>query len=351
MGNHILSIVVAFVAYSMLDLGKAFQKVGLSAMSRNRGRGMGIWFAGSAATSASSFLILYAVSLGSVLIVGSMAGTGLAAVTLLTVLMMKTPVKRHELAGVACIMAAPFLLASVYQEPPATRLVVEHLFYFLGAVLAVFTLLILIFRRSAKLLGILLAGSAGALGGFVILFQKISTSALGRAASLFSHLDASGSGPQVGHRLPVRLGFAAFLPPRRSDPPDSSVQRNLHSHSDPRRSVHLPGAPAPRTVGRGIPHSLRGHGTVVREERFRGRRVRCAVRAGSSDSPCLTKTGIGRKAGKKIATPCLSTLILVTANNRGPYENALRLGARCDGNNGHHRTDPNDPHHQGGFRL
>jgi drug/metabolite transporter (DMT)-like permease len=204
-GNHILSIAVAFVAYSMLDLGKAFQKVGLSAMSRNRGRGMGIWFAGSAATSASSFLILYAVSLGSVLIVGSMAGTGLAAVTLLTVLMMKTPVKRHELAGVACIMAAPFLLASVYQEPPATRLVVEHLFYFLGAVLAVFTLLILIFRRSAKLLGILLAGSAGALGGFVILFQKISTSALGRAASLFSHLDASGSGPQVGHRLPVRL--------------------------------------------------------------------------------------------------------------------------------------------------
>jgi drug/metabolite transporter (DMT)-like permease len=207
MGNHVLSIVVAFAAYSMLDLGKAFQKVGLTAMSKNRGRGMGIWVAASAATSASSLLILYAVSLGSVLIVGSMAGTGLAAVTLLTVLMMKQPVKRRELAGVACIMAAPFLLASVYQEPPATRLVIEHLFYFLGAVLAVFTTLILVFRTKAKLLGVLLAGSAGSLGGFVILFQKISTSAMGRAASILSHLHASDSatGAPVGHRLLLRL--------------------------------------------------------------------------------------------------------------------------------------------------
>lgn len=108
MGAHVLSIIIAFLAYSMLDLGKAFQKVGLAAMSRSRARGIGIWFSASIATSASSFLILYAVSLGSVLIVGSMAGTGLAAVTLL----------------------------------------------------AVFALLILIFRMRAKMPGILLAGGA-----------------------------------------------------------------------------------------------------------------------------------------------------------------------------------------------
>ena len=207
MGRHILSIIVAFVAYSMLDLGKAFQKVGLTAMSRDRGRGIGIWFAASTATSASSLLILYAVSLGSVLIVGSMAGTGLAAVTLLTVLMMKEPVRRLELAGVACVMAAPFLLASVYQEPRSTRMVLEHLFYFLGAVLAALALLILFLRRRAKPLGILLAAGAGALGGFVILFQKVSTSDLGRAASLFSRLRASSNerGILFGHPLLVRL--------------------------------------------------------------------------------------------------------------------------------------------------
>jgi uncharacterized membrane protein len=165
MGPHVLSIIIAFFAYSMLDLGKALQKVGLAAMNRSRTRGIAIWFAASVATSASSFLILYAVSLGSVLIVGSMAGTGLAAVTLLSVLLMKEPVRRRELLGIASIMAAPFLLASVYQEPPPTRLIIEYLFYFLGAILVVFTLLILIFRKSEQMLGVLLAGGAGILGG------------------------------------------------------------------------------------------------------------------------------------------------------------------------------------------
>jgi len=190
MRPHVLSILVAFLAYSMLDLGKAFQKVGLAAMSRSRARGIGIWVGASVATTASSFLILYAVSMGSVLIVGSMAGTGLAALTLLSVFLMKEPVRPRELLGVVFIMFAPFLLASVYQEPTATRLIIEHLFYFLGTVLAVFTLLILIFRMRKELLGPLLAGGAGILGGFVILFQKISTSAIGRSSSFLHTSDS-----------------------------------------------------------------------------------------------------------------------------------------------------------------
>jgi hypothetical protein len=162
-GSHVPAIIIAFLAYSILDLGKAFQKVGLAVASRNRAREIGIWIAASLATSASSFLILYAVSLGSVLIVGAMAGTGLAAVIVLSRFLMKTPVGRNELLGVACVMAAPFLLATVYHEPRATRLVIEHLFYFLGAALTVFTILILFFRRGKKMLGILLAGGAGTL--------------------------------------------------------------------------------------------------------------------------------------------------------------------------------------------
>jgi len=107
-------------------------------------------------------------------------------------------VRPREILGVACIMAAPFLLASVYREPPATRLIIEHLFYFLGTVLAVFTLLILTFRMREELLGILLAGGAGTLGGFVILFQKISTTAIGRSASF---LPASDSIPRTASLL------------------------------------------------------------------------------------------------------------------------------------------------------
>jgi drug/metabolite transporter (DMT)-like permease len=123
------------------------------------------------------------------------------------VLMMKEPVRRRELLGIACLMVAPFLLASVYQERPATRLIIEHLFYFLGVVLAVLTLLILIFRKSEELLGILLAGGAGTLGGFVILFQKISTSALGRAA-VFFQVNDSGSGTARLLESPLLLRLA-----------------------------------------------------------------------------------------------------------------------------------------------
>jgi drug/metabolite transporter (DMT)-like permease len=213
MSRHVLSIILAFAAYSLLDLGKAFQKVGLTLMGSSRARGIGTWLGASAATSVSSFLILYAVSLGSVLIVGSMAGTGLAAVTLLSVLLMKEPVRRRELFGVACIMTAPFLLASVYQEQPATRLTIAHLFYFLAAVLAVFALLILIFRMRAAMLGVLLAGGAGALGGFVILFQKISTSAMGRAAAFGSlGRPASGTPSSLEASLLLRLAHVFANP-------------------------------------------------------------------------------------------------------------------------------------------
>lgn len=184
MGNHVLSIVVAFVAYTMLDLGKVFQKIGLAVMSTRRLRGIVIWLLASTATSASSLLTLYAVSLGSVLIVASMAGTGLAAVTLFSAMRMKERVVAREILAVTCIMAAPFLMGSVYLDLPANPLVVEHMFYSLAVVLAVLVLLAMVLRTRAKAFGILLALTAGALGGFMVLFQEISTTAQGMAASM-----------------------------------------------------------------------------------------------------------------------------------------------------------------------
>ncbi len=194
MRNHILSIIVALVAYTMLDLGKVFQKIGLTVMTSRRLRGVSIWLAASTATSLSSFLILYAVSLGNVLIVASMAGTGLAAVTLFSALRMKEPVEPREIFAVACIMTAPFLMGSVYVDPPASRVVIEHMFYSLAAIVAALLLPAFVLKARAKALGILLAMTAGALGGFMVLFQEISTTAQGRAASLAGHAGASATG-------------------------------------------------------------------------------------------------------------------------------------------------------------
>jgi uncharacterized membrane protein len=194
MGGHVLSIIVAFVAYTMLDVGKVFQKIGLAVMSARRGRGMAIWLAASTATSVSSLLILYAVSLGSVLVVASMAGTGLAAVTLLSAHLTRKQPRPIEIVAVACIMIAPFLMGSVYVEPPADAIVIEHMFASLAAVMAVLLVPTLFLRGRSEALGGLLALAAGALGGFMVLFQKLSTSVQGRAASLVGAGWAGGGG-------------------------------------------------------------------------------------------------------------------------------------------------------------
>jgi uncharacterized membrane protein len=185
MGGHVLSIIVALVAYTMLDVGKVFQKIGLAVMSARRGRGIAIWLAASTATSASSLLILYAVSLGSVLVVASMAGTGLVAVTLLSAHLTRARPRPIEIVAVTCIMIAPFLMGSVYVEPPADPVAVEHMFLSLAAVMAVLLVPTLFLGGRSGALGGLLALAAGALGGFMVLFQKLSTSVQGRAASLF----------------------------------------------------------------------------------------------------------------------------------------------------------------------
>ena len=198
MRDHILSIVVAFAAYTMLDMGKVFQKIGLAEMGSRRLRGMAIWLAASTATSVSSLLILYAVSLGSVVVVASMAGTGLAAVTLFSAISMGEPVRPREVGAVACIMAAPFLMGSVYLDPLASPLVIEHMFYALGASLAVLLPLALVLRARTKAFGIVLALTGGVLGGFMILFQDISTTAQGRAASLIRSGAAGGGAVAPG---------------------------------------------------------------------------------------------------------------------------------------------------------
>ena len=136
MSAHILSIVIAFIAYTMLDSGKVVQKHGLVMAGRNRSLGILLWVIGTIATSVSSFLILYAVSLGSVLIVGAMAGTGLASVTLYSVVVLREKVGLKQLLGVCAILIGPFLIGAVTQEAAVTPILIEHLFFFAGSLIA-----------------------------------------------------------------------------------------------------------------------------------------------------------------------------------------------------------------------
>jgi drug/metabolite transporter (DMT)-like permease len=201
MEAHHLSIVVAFVAYSLMDLGKAVQKQGLATVRKSRRRGLLIWAAGSVSTSVSSFLLLYAVSLTSIVVVGAMAGTGLASLALFSALVLKEKVGPRELAGIAAILAAPFLLVSVYPGAQATRPVVDHLFLMMAGVLGGYGLVVLVLTARRLRTGVVVASAAGSLGGFTLIFQKVSTSELGRASSFVAGRDLSAANDGLASRI------------------------------------------------------------------------------------------------------------------------------------------------------
>jgi uncharacterized membrane protein len=184
MGWHLLSILVAFAGYSLLDLGKASQKLALGILGQRRLAGASLWLAATLATSVSSFLILYAVSIGSVVIVGAMAGTGLAAVTLFSIFVLKERPNVREILGVAAVLIGPFIIGSFSQEPAPTRVLILHLFVFMVVAIALSMLSILLVTAKPTLMGVVLSGFAGCIGGFVVMFQKVSTTAFA-ASSIF----------------------------------------------------------------------------------------------------------------------------------------------------------------------
>lgn len=119
-----------------------------------------------------------------------------AALLLFSRLVLKEKFRPLHLAAVAAILAAPFLIVTidVRGEPRSIR--VEALYMFFGMVVAGYAALTAFISKPA-LRGALLGGCAGALGGFVVLFQKAATSPAGRSLAFF-HPGAratSGEGP------------------------------------------------------------------------------------------------------------------------------------------------------------
>ena len=77
----------------------------------------------------------------------------------------------------------------------------EVLYAFLAVVCVAYTALWLGFRRRDSLAAPVIAGFSGALGGFVALFQKVSTTEHGRSRSLARGLAAAPAGPAAAETL------------------------------------------------------------------------------------------------------------------------------------------------------
>jgi drug/metabolite transporter (DMT)-like permease len=186
MTKVLLSMIVAFSGYSLLNIAQACQKIGLGVMERSRLRGTIVWVVATFATTASSFVVLYAVSIGSVSLVGAMAGTGLASLSLFSAFVMRERIRGRELAGIGVVLGAAVLVGLFSKEMGSETGSVIWLLAFLGGVAVIGALSILFLLLRGKPTGVAVGCLAGALGGFIPLFQKISTSELGRQSSLIN---------------------------------------------------------------------------------------------------------------------------------------------------------------------
>lgn len=176
MNQTILSLLIAFLGYSVQNISQASQKIGFIKMKKDKKTGMIIWGAATIGTGLSTLILLVAVSMGQVSLVGAMAGTGLVSMSVYSRFVMKETPGKRELAGVGLILISAVLIGIFAQDAAVSIIVLDLLIIKLLIVSLIYIILWFIFRKRKKILCVVLGGYSGALGGFVSQFQKISTS-------------------------------------------------------------------------------------------------------------------------------------------------------------------------------
>ncbi|OHD55476.1 MAG: hypothetical protein A2Y33_11750 [Spirochaetes bacterium GWF1_51_8] len=188
MSKQLLSVLVAFAGSSLLNLGQGFQKWGLSFPKDKKFLRWFIWGLGLPMMTGASLILQEATSLGGASLVGAMIGTGLAAITLFSIFVLKEKSGAAEFTGVGIILGSSVLIG-VFSGGDAAASVIDltALAIYCGSIVVALVLLILIFRKKTAMLGILFGGLAGGFSGFVTLFQKVTTSNPAGAASMFAN--------------------------------------------------------------------------------------------------------------------------------------------------------------------
>jgi len=193
-----LSILLAFFAYSLLNISQATQKLALKIAKGKKLIGLCLWIFATLCSSVSIFIVLYAVSIGNASLVGAMAGSGLASLAVFSHFVMKEKIGKKEILGIFIIISASAIIGALSPESKPATIFIEMLFTILGIITVLYVLAWIIFIKRVKIIGIIIGGFAGALGGFIPLFQKVSTSDIGKASSFFSENTSPNEGGLLG---------------------------------------------------------------------------------------------------------------------------------------------------------
>lgn len=175
--DHIaLSMILAFLGYSILNISQAVQKIGLQARRESPVRGWTIWSVATVAAGLSVLVVFAAVSLGNVSTVGVMAGTGLVSLAIFSRIVMNERLSRWGTVSVLVIVTGAGLVGWFQSGSEGT--VSVPLLY--GVVIGVALVGIVgwIASSPGPIQGIIVAALAGFLGAYSQLFQKLASESL-----------------------------------------------------------------------------------------------------------------------------------------------------------------------------
>lgn len=167
-------LLLAFLGYSIMNLGQAGQKIGLEKRYDRPAAGWSLWVGATATTLLSVLIVLIALSIGAVSLVGAMAGSGLVTLAIFSHFVMGESIDRTDVAGIAVIIAGSVLIGLFAPESqePTPRWLVLHLS--VGGLIVAYVLAWILGNGSGKL-GLIVGGFAGALAGASMLYQNATT--------------------------------------------------------------------------------------------------------------------------------------------------------------------------------
>lgn len=194
MHSTALSLVIAFIGYSLLNITQAGQKIGLARQARNKMQGWTIWVFATIGTSVAFFVILGAISLGSISLVGAMAGTGLASLALFSHFVMRDRLAGRELIALAAIIGGSALVGALAGDRTGGGVRVPLLWGILGGG-SVAYIAVWIVTRKRSFIGAVVGGFSGFLGAYSQLFQEHGTSTASIANGIGSFVSSVVTNP------------------------------------------------------------------------------------------------------------------------------------------------------------
>ena len=170
----VVTLLLAFLCYSIMNIGQAGQKIGLGKKDEKPLAGWSLWIGAAVAPLLSVVVVLIALSLGAVSLVGAMAGSGLVTLAVFSHFVMGERIGLSDIAGIAIIIAGSVLIGffAPDTQDPTPRWLTLHLA--VGGLLVAYVVGWVVGRGSTKL-GLIIGGFAGALAGASMLYQNATT--------------------------------------------------------------------------------------------------------------------------------------------------------------------------------